>query len=141
MSYILTEDIYEAGYLMSHGIDCIAIEKAENGNNSYVFAETEKTIDLLAYYTTDHTRKFLTYSGSRISKTSYKPIFGVKLAGFLMSCGIPMSYLAVHDTKPNKMVYYFIQSLRFLEAMKEYDRLSCYRMEENWFANAIPIMI
>lgn len=66
------------------------------------------------------------------TKHGYFPVFSVRLAGFLMLCGLPCHHLAAHESKANKQVYYFIPSEKLSVAFSAYRYYICYHADEKF---------
>ena len=131
-NYIEVSNIYNAGWIMTQGIDPIAVQQNEGTDRlTYVFEDTEELRTAKRKY---HYGKITMFNecDTKRTKHGYFPVFSVRLAGFLMLCGLPCHHLAAHEFKANKQVYYFISSEKLSAAFSAYRYYICYHADEEF---------
>lgn len=130
MNYIEVKNIFAAGWIMMHGISCTAIERQEDGNRLlYIFEDTENFREAKQDYRTGRLDCFDNYSPKR-TEHGYFPVFSVRLAGFLMYCGLPCHHMAAHEYKSGHTVYYFIHSEKLNAAFSAYKEYVYYHTDD-----------
>jgi len=55
-------------------------------------------------------------------KTTYFPVFKLKMAGWLMMQGLPCHHMDANYVYPNWMVYYFENTPELKAAIKKYEK-------------------